>query len=91
MAAPGYRTRRYQAYAAWLRAEYPNVPCHWLCGRPATVPDHLIPLALGGTDEDLVPACAPCNGKRGSRLGRQLRAARKRARAELITGASRTW
>ncbi len=33
------------------------------CGKPAVVLDHIIPIALGGTDspENLVPACNHCN------------------------------
>ena len=33
------------------------------CGNPASAIDHIIPLALGGTDdpENLVPACKHCN------------------------------
>jgi len=48
----------------------------WLCaycgvhleGRNATV-DHVIPIDLGGTDDEhnLVAACRPCNGKKSNR------------------------
>lgn len=43
--------------------------CAWGCGRPATTVDHIIPLALGGTNDfdNLMPACKPCNSSRGSR------------------------
>lgn len=41
-------------------------PCHW-CARPATVADHVIALADGGTShlDNLVPSCVPCNARRG--------------------------
>jgi hypothetical protein len=49
--------------------------CHW-CGCPldaqtATL-EHVIPLVRGGTNrrENLVIACSPCNGARGSNVGR---------------------
>ena len=42
-------------------------PCHW-CGNEATEADHLVPFADGGSDgiENLVPACKPCNARRGA-------------------------
>jgi len=42
-------------------------PCHW-CGDPATTADHLTPRAHGGGHglDNLVPACAPCNTRRGA-------------------------
>ena len=42
-------------------------PCHW-CGAPATEADHLIEHDRGGTDtpDNLVPACKPCNSRRGN-------------------------
>lgn len=48
-------------------------PCHW-CGSPADQADHLVPRALGGDDtlENLVPACANCNARRGAQLGNKL-------------------
>lgn len=41
-------------------------PCHW-CGQPATEADHVIEHDAGGTDtlDNLVPACKPCNSRRG--------------------------
>jgi 5-methylcytosine-specific restriction endonuclease McrA len=48
----------------------------WWCGQPATQVDHVIPAALGGTHtlDNLVPACAPCNIRRGASLGGRIRA-----------------
>ena len=44
-----------------------NPPCHW-CGGIATEADHLIEHDMHGTDDldNLVPACKPCNAKRGA-------------------------
>jgi 5-methylcytosine-specific restriction endonuclease McrA len=45
-------------------------PCRW-CGKPATTADHWpIARAEGGPDtlDNLVPACRPCNAKRGAEL-----------------------
>ena len=44
-------------------------PCAWGCGRVADTVDHIIPLAMGGTNEvsNLMPSCKPCNSSRGSR------------------------
>ena len=42
--------------------------CHW-CGGVATTIDHVVPRALGGAMYDpanLVPACVPCNARRGA-------------------------
>jgi hypothetical protein len=43
-----------------------NPACHW-CGQPATEADHIIEHDRGGTDtlDNLVPACKPCNSRRG--------------------------
>jgi len=40
------------------------------CGDSATERDHLVPLARGGTHtlDNLVPACGPCNRKKGDQL-----------------------
>ena len=44
--------------------------CRW-CGAPAGHVDHVVPLKLGGTDDDtnLVAACEKCNLSRGARPG----------------------
>lgn len=48
--------------------------CHW-CGDAADTADHVIPKALGGTDEpsNLVAACRRCNYGRTARIGHQAR------------------
>ena len=53
-------------------------PCH-RCGKPSESVDHIVPVALGGTDEldNLRPACLSCNSRDGARLGNALKAQRK--------------
>jgi len=53
-------------------------PCH-RCGRPAESVDHIIPVALGGTDEldNLRPACVSCNSRDGARLGNAIKQAKR--------------
>lgn len=48
--------------------------CHWCGIRPATTADHLRGAPQGGDHslENLVPACADCNHRRGSSLGGQV-------------------
>ena len=57
---PTYKANRKQLLAG-------NPPCYW-CGAPASEADHLIEHDRGGTDDltNLVPACKPCNGRRGA-------------------------
>lgn len=46
------------------------------CGeRVATTRDHVVPLARGGKDEaaNVVPACLPCNVRKGTRTWEPLR------------------
>ena len=40
------------------------------CGAPAQHLDHVLPLARGGDDieDNVVPACAPCNLSKGAKL-----------------------
>ena len=65
-----YRKRR----AALLR----DKPlCHWCKRRPATEADHLIPYDMVGDDTDMVPACKPCNSKRGAEHKARKNAKRK--------------
>lgn len=42
--------------------------CHW-CGAHADTDDHLIPLALGGSDaiDNHVASCRPCNAAKGDK------------------------
>ena len=55
-----------------------NPACTY-CGAPATTADHVVERARGGEDDirNLVPACGPCNYKRGSLLGHRRKAARR--------------
>ena len=67
-------------------------PCY-RCGQPAESVDHIVPVALGGTDDldNLRPACVSCNSRDGARLGNTLRSQRRRAPAtRLGTPASTT-
>ena len=72
--------------AAKLRVRY--LACHW-CGRPGTIdcpcePDHDPPIAQGGTNASIVPACMPCNRRRGGLLSGWFSwRPKKRARAEV--------
>src|ERR1700729_2048008 len=61
-AAPGHATRS-QLAARWT---YYGGKC-WLCGRPATMFDHVKPLAHGGSNwpANQRPACWPCNRRKG--------------------------
>ena len=65
-----YRKKR----AALLR-DKPN--CHWCKRRPATEADHLVPWDLVGDDTEMVPACKPCNSRRGAQYQAQKRQNRK--------------
>lgn len=55
----------------------------YLCGTSLTATafeiEHIIPTALGGTDdpENLAPACQPCNGSKGTRIVSFMVATRK--------------
>ena len=52
-----------------------NPPCTY-CGRLADTADHILPYALGGSNDlsNLTPACRSCNSSRGAKLGNKLRA-----------------
>jgi hypothetical protein len=56
--------------------------CHWCNKAPATEADHLIPYDLVGDDTELVPACKPCNSRRGAQYVNGNRTAAAHARAE---------
>jgi len=89
MSRPEHRTAAFRRFKAWLMAN--DVPCMW-CGQRATTPDHLVPVALGGGDDDLVPACYRCNIRRGGRLGARLAHAKAKNRRDLVTTKpSRPW
>jgi 5-methylcytosine-specific restriction endonuclease McrA len=68
---PGWARIRQQVFAAKGRR------CHW-CGRYATTVDHVVPLAIGGSHDlaNLVPACQPCNSRRGAQFGNRRRSGR---------------
>ncbi|CAB4169347.1 HNHc domain containing protein [uncultured Caudovirales phage] len=72
---PRVKTRVWAIYGGTL-VDPP--PCH-RCGTPANSVDHIVPVALGGTDEldNLRPACVSCNSRDGARLGNALKAQRK--------------
>lgn len=60
----------YRRLRAQVLATHP--PC-WLCGQPgADQADHVVPVAAGGTDtlDNLRPAHAHCNKRKGARVGR---------------------
>ena len=48
-----------------------NAICHWCGIHQATEADHLLPTDAGGTNaiDNLVPACKPCNARRGQQYG----------------------
>jgi len=74
-------------YLAARRAILQGDPtCHW-CGAPATEADHLIEHDRGGTDtpDNLVPACKPCNSRRGNAY-KQKRDAIRMAQRTIATG-----
>jgi 5-methylcytosine-specific restriction endonuclease McrA len=59
-----------------------NPLCHWCNKAPATEADHLIPYDLVGDDTELVPACKPCNSRRGAQYVNGNRTAQAHSRAE---------
>jgi hypothetical protein len=63
--------------------------CHWCGTAQATEADHLIEHDAGGTDDtsNLVPACKPCNGRRGARY-KARRDANIKARREQAVNAN---
>lgn len=72
----GYGPRvKARVYGVWGGSLVDPPPCH-RCGKPAESVDHIIPVALGGTDEldNLRPACISCNSRDGARLGNALKA-----------------
>ena len=64
--------------------------CHWCGTAQATEADHLIEHDAGGNDDtsNLVPACKPCNGRRGARY-KARRDANIKARREQAVNANR--
>lgn len=60
--------------------------CHWCQNAPATQADHVIPVHEGGTDnlDNLVPACATCNHRRGQQTKTKSQHARLKARTAAV-------
>ena len=50
-----------------LRLSLDGQECHY-CRAPATSRDHIVPRALGGSNQpwNLVPSCVRCNSEKGS-------------------------
>ena len=63
-----------------------NPTCHWCKRAPATDADHLIPYDAGGSDnlDNLVPACKPCNSRRGASYVNNKRAIATQKRNEAL-------
>lgn len=61
-----------------------NPLCHWCNKAPATEADHLIPYDVNGDDTPLVPACKPCNSRRGAIYLASKKAAVSHARNEAL-------
>ena len=60
-----YDTKKYKAARAELLRDQPV--CHWCRRATATELDHLVEHDEGGTiDDGYVPACKPCNSRRGA-------------------------
>ena len=78
-ATPEFNRNRKQ-----LLADSPR--CHWCKKAPATDADHLVPYDAGGSDDldNLVPACKPCNSKRGAAYVNNKRAHQQIRRAEAL-------
>ena len=79
------RTPQYIAARRQLLAHNPL--CHW-CGQPATEADHLIEHDAGGSDtiDNLVPACKPCNSRRGQKYKETRDAQRQKNREQAFFG-----
>lgn len=69
-----------------------NPQCHWCGHATATTADHLLELAAGGTHDmdNLVPACQPCNSRRGSKFQAKQTHAKKLAREKAFFKATET-
>jgi hypothetical protein len=77
--APGLTTtQRRHLRAKWIRQ---RKTCAY-CPAPATQVDHIVPLAIGGTNYigNLAPACADCNRAKGENLLIEWRAGKKARR-----------
>ena len=75
-----YNSNEYKRRRAELLQNNPL--CHWCNKAIATEADHLIPFDIVGDDTPLVPACKPCNSRRGAEHVNGKRTAQAHARAE---------
>ena len=77
MSKPAYNTKIHRQRSRYLKEN--EIMCGH-CGQERAVEvDHIIPLALGGTDHDgWIPSCKRCNRKRGAILGATITNAIKR-------------
>ena len=76
-----YDTAEYKRKRAALLADNPT--CHW-CGNEATTADHLVELDRGGSHDEMVPACLPCNSRRGQAYKRKRDAIQNHHRNEAL-------
>ena len=73
-----YDSKRYKAARQELLRDQPM--CHWCRRAQATELDHLVNTDEGGTiDEGYVPACKPCNSRRGAEYINKKTAKKKKA------------
>ena len=80
---PEYNSKEYKEARAALLRDHPI--CHWCRKAPATEADHLIETDRGGTWRDgMVPACKPCNARRGATYENRERARRLKSRDEAL-------
>jgi len=63
-----------------LQELYAAMHCHWCGAPPPSMVDHEPPLAEGGSNASTVPACHPCNRRRGGELAQRRAQAAGRGR-----------
>ena len=82
----GYKDPEYQRNRKSILAGSPL--CHWCGQAKATQADHLIELDAGGDHSitNLVPSCASCNARRGTRYLNRKVADRIKARNAFLDG-----
>ena len=76
-----YRARRREAEGHFTGAEWVELVTHYqyvcgYCGGPGPLQaDHRVPLCRGGTNyiENIIPACARCNQRKGSETEAEFR------------------
>lgn len=76
---PAYRKRRAEVLEG-------SPLCHWCKRAPATEADHLIEYDIAGDDSPLVPACKPCNSRRGAEYLSGKRTHQQRIRENALAG-----